>query len=316
MKLSRQVKTGILVIAGILLFIFGYNFLKNSSFFQEGRVFYVKYNNVAGLGISAPVTINGFQVGKVESIDFIDNNGGLLVKFSVEKDFEFSKNSIVQIYSSGFIGGNNLGIIPKYDPNNIAVSKDTLKGEIQRGMIDGILDKFGPLESGLKSTIARLDTVLGNVNEVMDEETKQNLKSSIANFNATMSSFNRASRDMSSLLNNNKEKLNNTFDNLDTTAENFARLSDSLAEIELGQMTKDLQSVLTKFDAIVSSLENGDGSVGKLLKDEKLYDNLAGASKQLEQLLEDMKLNPKRYVHFSLFGKRPKPYEAEKETQD
>ncbi len=314
LKLSREVKTGVLVIAGILLFIFGYNFLKNSSLFQDGRVFYVKYKNVAGLAISAPVTVNGLQVGKVESIDFIGENGGLLVKFSVEKDFEFSKNSMVQIYSSGFIGGNNLGIIPDYTSKEMAKSKDTLRGEIQRGMIDGILDKFGPLETSLKSTLSKLDTVLGNLNDVMDEETKENLKSSISNLNSTMASFSGASRDMSSLLRDNKDKLNNTFANLDVTSENFARLSDSLAQLETGKMIKDLQGVLDKFNNIASDIESGEGSVGKLLKDEKLYDNLTGASKQLEQLLEDMKLNPKRYVHFSLFGKRPKPYEAQNDT--
>ena len=119
---------------------------------------------------------------------------------------------------------------------------------------------------------------------------------------------------MNSLLADNKDKLSNTFTNLDTTTENFAKFSDSLAQIETGKMMKDLQATIGKFNEITQKIDNGEGSVGKLLNDEKLYDNLAGASKQLEQLLEDMKLNPKRYVHFSLFGKRPKPYEPSKDS--
>ena len=95
---------------------------------------------------------------------------------------------------------------------------------------------------------------------------------------------------------------------MEATTENFKKLSDSLAQIETGKMVKDLENVLGRFNSIMDGIENGEGSMGKLLKDEKLYDNIEGASKQLEYLLQDMKLNPKRYVHFSLFGKRAKEY--------
>ncbi|MEM7186262.1 MAG: MlaD family protein [Bacteroidota bacterium] len=314
MKISREVKTGILVLAGILLFIFGYNFLKNSSLLETDRIFYVKYGNVAGLAASAPVTINGLEIGKVKQIDLVDNMGGLLVKFSVEKDFDFSKNSKVQIYSSGLIGGNNLGLIPVNDAAPRAQSGDTLIGEIQAGMIDGIMDKFGPLEESLQETLSRLDTVLGDLADIMDDDTKANLRSGIANLNATMASFNGVSRDMKNLLSSNKDKLNNTFTNLDATTANFARLSDSLAQIQTGELVKNMEETIGKLNSIAEGIENGEGSVGKLLKDEALYDNLTGASLQLEQLLEDMKLNPKRYVHFSLFGKRPKQYDPPKDS--
>ena len=302
------------MIAGILLFIFGYNFLKNSSIFETDRIFYVKYDNVAGLAQSAPVTINGLTVGQVKSIDFENASGGLVVTFSVEKDFDFSKNSKVQIYSSGFIGGNNLGIIPANDGGAVAQTKDTLRGEIQAGMIDGIMEKFVPLEKSLELTLARLDTVLVGVSDILDEKTKENLRSGISNLNQTMASFNGVSRDMKSILSTNKEKLNSTMANLDKTAENFAKLSDSLAQIETGALVKNMEATIGKLNNIAQGIENGEGSVGKLLKDEKLYDNLTGASKQLEQLLEDMKLNPKRYVHFSLFGKRAKQYTPSKDT--
>ncbi|MEM7085006.1 MAG: MlaD family protein [Bacteroidota bacterium] len=314
MKLSREVKTGILVISGILLFIFGYNFLKNSDLFETDRIFYVNYENVAGLAQSAPVTINGLEVGQVKNIEFADKNGGLLVTFSVEKDFDFSKNSTVLIYSSGFIGGNNLGIIPANDGGATAQSGDTLQGDIQAGMIDGIMDKFVPLEKSLEHTLARLDTVLVGISDVMDEDTKKNLRSSISNLNQTMSSFNGVARDMKSLLSTNKEKLNNTMSNLDVTAQNFAKLSDSLAQLQTGELVRNMETTISKLNSIAEGIDNGEGSVGKLLKDDELYDNLTGASKQLEQLLEDMKLNPKRYVHFSLFGKRPKQYSPAQDT--
>ena len=316
MKLSRDIKTAILVLVGIALFIFGYNFLKNSSLLDSSKVFYVKYDNVAGLSTSAPVTINGLAVGKVTNIDFADKAGSLVVTFNVEKDFEFSKKSMVQIYSSGFIGGNNLGILPDMTTNVMAKSGDTLVGEIQSGMIDGIIEKFDPLEKSLMQTLSSLDTVLNGVNEVLDDKTKTNLRNGIASLNQTMANFNGISRDMNTVLSGNKDKFNRAITNLDTTTENFAKLSDSLAQINTGELAKNMEMAINKLNAIAEGIDNGDGSVGKLLKDEQLYDNLTGASKQLEQLLEDMKLNPKRYVHFSLFGKRAKQYDPPKDSID
>lgn len=314
MKLSKELKTGILVVSGILLFIFGFSYLKSTDIFDKDNSFFVTYDNVAGLNLSAPVTINGLQVGKVESIALPDKDGKMRVQFSVNKDFSFSKKSTVEIYSSGFISGNNLGILPDYTSSEMAEPGDELKGTIQSGLIDGLLDKFGPLESSIQSTLAKLDTLLTGVNDVLDDNTKKNLRSGIASLNRTMASFDGVARDMKDILGTNKEKFNSTIANLDATAENFAKLSDSLAQIETGQMVKNMEEAIGKLNSIADGIENGEGSVGKLLKDEKLYDNLTGASKQMELLLQDMKLNPKRYVHFSLFGKRPKQYEPPRDT--
>lgn len=316
MKLSRELKTGIFAIVVILLFIFGYSYLKGTNLLDKKRTYFVKYNNVEGLAIGAPVTINGLQVGRVQGIDFVNGNGDLVVSFSVEKEFKFSRQSIVQIYSSGFIGGNNLGILVKYDPNDVAQRGDTLPGDIQQGILDQVTGKLAPLEAKIESTLTSLDTLLIGVNEVLDTESKANLKRTISNLSATVAEFRGASASMNSLLKDNREKLNNSIANLDNTTANFSKLSDSLAEIEVGKMVKELESTVSRFKGIATQIENGEGSIGKLLKDEELYDNLTGASLQIEKLLEDMRLNPKRYVHFSLFGKRPKPYEPSTEIED
>ena len=125
-----------------------------------------------------------------------------------------------------------------------------------------------------------------------------------------MSSLNGASGKLNTLLANNAGKMDRTFTNLDEMSLNFSKFSDSLAQIQTGKLVADLQDVIGRFDAIVTGLDNGEGSVGKLLKDEKLYENLEGASKELEKLLEDVRLNPKRYVHVSVFGKKQKEYAA------
>lgn len=310
MKLSKEIKTGILAIGAILLLIFGYSFLKGTNLFENHREFFVKYQNVEGLAIAAPVTINGLTVGKVQNISFANEKGILVVKFSVEKDFDFSKNSIVRIYSTGLIGGKSLGIFPQYDAANIAKSGDTLVGDIEDGMLTAVTKALGPLEKKVGNTLATVDTLLHNVNDIVDENTRENLKEAIINLNKTLTSFSGVSENLNHILATNTGKLDNTFTNLDKTADNLGRLTDSLAQLETGKLVADLQNVVDKMNGIVSGVNNGEGSIGKLLKDDKLYENLEGASRQLEQLLQDVKLNPKRYVHISVFGKKGKEYEA------
>jgi phospholipid/cholesterol/gamma-HCH transport system substrate-binding protein len=308
LKITREVKTGILAIGAILLFVFGYSFLKGTNLFQDSRVFYVKYENVEGLAKSAPVTINGFTVGKVNDIGFANTSGGLVVKFTVESNFVFSKSSKVRIYSDGLIGGKSLGIFLEYDPENIAKAGDTLNGSIDGGMLDAVTKALGPLQDRLTTTLTSVDSLLYSVNYILDEDTRVNLKQAIKNLNGTMSSLNGASGKLNTLLANNSGKLDSTFTNLNEMSLNFSKFSDSLAQIETGKLVGDLQNVISRFDAIVTGLDNGEGTVGKLLKDEKLYTNLEGATRQLEILLQDVRLNPKRYVHVSVFGKKQKEY--------
>lgn len=316
MKLSKEVKTGILSLSAILLFIYGYSFIKGSDIFDNSRIFYVSYQNVEGLDNSARVTINGLAVGKVKSINLVNKEGGLIVSFSVDREFNFSRNSIVRIYSSSLIGGKQLAIILDNETNNIAKSGDTLKGEIEKGMLEVMTGGLKPLEQKVLTTLSNLDSLVLNLTDVLDDETRLNLKESIVSLNQTMNSFKEASGNLNSIIKTNKEKLNNTFANLEIASENFARFSDSLAQIETGKMVKDLENIISRFNSILEGIEDGKGSIGKLLKDDKLYDNLEGASKQLELLLEDMKLHPKRYVHFSLFGKKSKEYVQSEDTNN
>lgn len=313
MRLTKEVKTGILAIGAILLFIFGYNYLKGTNLLEKHRTFYVKYSNVEGLAKAAPVTINGLKVGKVQDIKFIGNSGGLVVEFTVENDFEFSENSLVRIYSSGLIGGKSVGIFPEYDVKNIAKTGDTLRGEIEQGMLDAVTARLGPLEAKVNNTLATVDTLLLSMTAVIDEEARKDLQRALKNIADASASFKGITRKTDVLLGDNQEKLNRTFDNLDVTSQNFARLSDSLAQIDTGKMVAQIEDATKNLNAIMAGIENGEGSIGKLLKDEAMYENLEGASRQLEELLQDLKLNPKRYVHFSLFGKRDKGY---KEPED
>ena len=311
MKISREVKTALLVIAGIVLFIFGFNYLKGKNLLSSDRTYFAVYENVEGLTPSTPVTINGLNVGSVQSIDFSDEVGKLLVTMTINKDFEFSKNSEAQLYEAGLIGGKSIAIVPMFDNSGVAESGAYLKGTVKAGLSELLNQKLTPLQAKMEIMMVSADSVLTNINDVFDSQTKNNLKNSIAQLSTTISSFKSMSTSMTSLIDDNKIKLDNTLTNFDKASNDLSKLSGSLAETDLKKTIEDLQKTVNNFNGVLSSIENGEGSMGKLMKDEKLYNNLEGASKQLEELLQDLKLNPKRYMHFSVFGKKAKRYDAE-----
>ncbi|WP_031427683.1 MlaD family protein [Flavimarina sp. Hel_I_48] len=314
MKLSKEVKTGLLAIVAIALLIFGYSFLKGENLFSEDRTFYAIYDDVEGLAPSSNVTINGLEVGKVISINFAGNSGNLLVTFNLKNDFPFSRNSNAEIYGGGLIGGKSLAIIPKYDNGELAKSGDTLKGTIDEGIFELVNDRLSPLQKKVESVIGQTDSVLVSVNDVLDTDTRENLRNAIASLTQTAATFSSASQSLNGLLTDNRSKLNRTFTNLDQMSANFKSISDSVSQLEIGQLTNNMQKVIADFEQVSSKLNSTEGTAGKLINDDQLYNNLELATKQMQELMQDIKLNPKRYVHFSVFGKNPGPYEKPEDS--
>ena len=307
MKITREVKTAILVISGILLFVYLFNFLKGNDLFDSSRTYYTVYNNVEGLTPSTPVTINGLNVGKVLEIGFTeDGTGKLLVKLAVENEFEFSKNSEAQLYEAGLIGGKAIAIIPAFDNAENAVKGTYLKGSVKAGLTELVNKRLTPLQEKLETTIVSADSLLTNLNSVFDTKTKAHLKNSIAELNSTISSFKTTSTSLNELVTSNQEKLNSTLNNVEKISGNLTNITDSIAEADLAKTIKDLQLTITNFNKVLTSIENGEGSMGKLMKEEGLYNNLEGATKELEELLKDIKLHPKRY--FRILSKKEIPY--------
>jgi phospholipid/cholesterol/gamma-HCH transport system substrate-binding protein len=314
LKFTREVKTGILAICAIALLIFGYSFLKGKNLLENDRTFYAIYDNVEGLIPSSPVTINGMVVGQIVSISFADTKGNLVVEFNVSSDFSFSKNSLAKVYGGGLIGGKSLAIIPKYEQGLEAKDKDTLPSKIEAGLLELVNDKLAPLQEKLEAAITDADTLLNSVNGILNVDNKNNLNSIFKDLSVTVKNFKGASNSLNNILSGNEDKLNNTFANLDKMSTNLSKVSDSLAQINIAELGKDLEIVLTNFEKISKDINSGRGTVGKLLKDDKLYNNLEKTSKQLELLIQDLRLNPKRYVHISVFGKKNTPYEKVKDS--
>ena len=309
MKLSREIKTGIVVIGGILLFILGFSYLKSSPVFEDGKVLYAVYKDVGGLQVGTPVTINGLVVGNVNGIKFKDRGGRLAVSFSVKNDFGFSRNSPAELYDTGIIGGKGIQIKPVFDGAAIAKSGDTLPSQIQPGLTQLLQTQLTPLQRKVEGAVTNADTLLKSVNAVLDAGARKDLRETLAGLNSTVASFGKSAEALNRILNGNEEKLSTSLNNFEVLTANFAQLSDSLNHAGLNRTFAKLESTITNLDNLVARLDKGDGTLGKLLNDEKLYTNLNSASRELDLLLQDLRLNPKRYVNVSVFGKNQKEYE-------
>ena len=315
LKITREIKTAILVIGSILLFIWGYTFLQGRDLLNSYRMFYVEYDNVEGLSSSAPVTINGLVVGRITNIKLIPSTAKLQVELQIKSDFPISKSSTIDIYEPGLIGGKQIQIVPNLQDNEMAKSGHTFQGRIVPGLTALVGEKLTPLQEKIEKVAVSADVLLNNLNQVLDEKSKANLRESIAKLNSLMDEFAKAGKNVNHIIDKNQANIDGSLANLNKTTANFSKLSDTLAKAKIGQAVTNFEQSLKGVNKIVTNLEQGKGSMGKLLNDDELYKNLNATSTELELLLQDLRLNPTRYINVSLFGKKNKPYAAPK-TKD
>jgi phospholipid/cholesterol/gamma-HCH transport system substrate-binding protein len=315
LKVSKEIKTAIFVICSVLLFYWGYSFLKGKDILSNYKTFYVQYENVEGLTASSPITINGHKIGTVKSIKFNDMSSWKpIVELQIDEEYDLSKSCIARLYEPGLIGGKQIQIITNPKDTSIAESGSFLKGDVQPGLTDLVSEKLAPLQEKVEKAMVSADDLLVNFNSILDDKTKKNLQSSIASLDEVLIEMKTIAKSANQLLADNKSKIDNSLTNFETMSTNFASLSDSLSEIKLKQTVENLENTLANVDKIMEKLEAGEGTMGKLLKDEKMYQNFTAASKELELLLQDLRLYPTRYVNVSLFGKKNKPYVAPTEV--
>ncbi len=213
------------------------------------------------------------------------------------------------------MGGQNIGIIPNYE-GEIAVSGDYLKGDVESDMFSSVGEKLNPIQSKIENVLTGADSLLLGMNKVLGKSSRESLSRSIIGLEASLNGVQKTLKSVNSLLDNSKDDLQVTLSNAKKITDNFSAISDDLAKANLGEMAKKLEVTLQNINKLLADIKNGKGTLGKLITDEKMYTNLTNASKELEELLREMKLNPKRFVHFSLFGKKAKPYNQENNNKN
>jgi phospholipid/cholesterol/gamma-HCH transport system substrate-binding protein len=304
LKVSREVKTAVLVISGIVLFIYLFNYLKGENLFDSNITYYTRFDYNA-LETSSPVTVKGNTVGKIANISYDFESGKTLVELSVKKEFKFSKNSKARLYERGIMGGNALSIIQAND-GETAKKGDFLESEVEPGLVKSLTKNFSGLSTGLDTTLKSADSLLINLNKVVSDDSDNGLKAVIAELNTTLKGYKTLSYSVNNVVSKNDENIRVILENFKTISQDLTELSAQLKGANLDDTFTQLNTTLTSVNSLVSGLEQGEGSMGKLLKDEALYNNLKGVSKEMEELLRDIKLHPKRY--FRILSRKEIPY--------
>lgn len=304
MKISRELKTGVLIITCIAIFIFGFNYLKGTSLLNNDKIVKATYSDVEGLVIGANVTISGMNVGKVKNIDFDENYEKILVTFSLRNDLNFSSQSKAQLYEAGLIGGKAIAIIPIYEQGSIVKDGDVLPSEIKPGLTELVNQQIAPLQDKIEGLLTSADSLFAGVSNVMNYDTQNNLKLALEGLSVSINNISRLTENMNHIVTQNEQNFKGTMNNLKDTSKNLSQITDSFKKMPLASTIKNFEETSADLKTIISRLETGNGSAGKFLSDDALYNKLLGSSEALEALLNDLKANPKNYVHFSIFGRK------------
>lgn len=314
-KFSKELKAGLIALLAIVGFVVLFQFMKGRSLFTTDNTFYAKYDNVEGLTQSSPVSINGLKVGQVVKIIPQTSKDGrihFLVRITVDNNFEFSKNSTLEIFEPGLMSGKELRINLAYN-GNPAKDGDTLQGAFKLGMMSSISSEVGPVKDQVQVVLHRVDSLMANANQLVNAQNREEIKLLLANLNKTVSALQGTAGNVNSLIGNNDPRLQKVLDNASITMQSgktaidkYGNLAESIDTQKLNATIANLDRTVGNLNKVIGEINNGQGSVGKLLKDEQLYNNLNSASNNLNGLIEDMKANPKRYINFSVFGKNNK----------
>ena len=315
MKFSKELKAGLIAILAVIGFVVLFQFMKGRSLFTTDNIFYAKYDNVEGLTQSSPVSINGLKVGQVDKITPQTSKDGkihFIVKITVDDNFEFSKNSNLEIFEPSLMGGKEMRVNLFYG-GPIAKDGDTLKGAFKLGMMNSLSSQVGPVKDQLQTVLHRVDSLMVNANQVMNEQNREEIKILLHNLNKTVGALETTAGSVNRLVGNNDPKLQKVLDEASLTMQSgkvtldkYGNLAESIDTKKLNATIANLDNTVGQLNKVVSGIDRGEGSLGKIMKDDQLYNNLNAASVNLNSLMEDLKANPKKYVNFSVFGKNNK----------
>lgn len=299
--IKREVKLGITAVTAVIILIWGINFLKAQALFDKNNVFYGIYDKVDGLKVSSSVIYRGYSVGQVNDIRFVGAHyDKVLVQFSVGKNLQIPSNTIASIQNADLMGGKAIQLLPG-DSEVYAENGDTLRSELSVGLLEQLAEQAGPLKEKTGRIMASLDTVLFSLAELFDANNEGNIRTSLESVGRTLAYLERTSATLNQLIDKESVQISAILSDLHKVAGNVESISDSLKAVQPANVLLGLRSVLTQTDSIVAKINHGTGTLGSVVNNNELYDNLALVSENLNRLLVEFRQNPKRFVNFSVF---------------
>ncbi|WP_316766681.1 MlaD family protein [Pedobacter frigiditerrae] len=310
MKIKNETKVGVLAAFAIALLIIGYNFLKGNSIFSSETTLYARYTQVDGLGVSKPVLINGFQIGRVDKLE-LDSNGTILATLKIKAQYEIPINTIARLESTDLLGGKAV-VMVLGNSREIAKEGYVLNANVEKSLMESVQ----PVQKKAEMIITKMDSILTSVNAILNPNFQKNVDKSFTSIASTLASLEGTSKKVDALVGSESSKLSAILSNVETITVNFKNngakidailtnlntVTDKAAALNFKATIDNANKAVADLQGMVSDLKGGKGSLGKLLNDDEMYKNLTNAAKNLDNLMIDLKANPKRYVHFSVFG--------------
>ncbi len=312
MRITNETKVGVLAAVAITILIVGYSFLKGNNVFSNEKEFYAKYAQVEGLQVSKPVLVNGFQIGRVSELTLLPD-GQILAQFQINPEYAIPKNTIARLESTDLLGGKAI-VFELANSNEYLQEGDTLNANIQKN----IMDQVQPIQKKVEQIIVRLDSMLTSINSALSPEFQQNFDRSFASIARTLETLEGTTRKVDALVGSQSNHIASIVANLESISENFKnnnskitsvmnnldKITDEVARANFTQTIKNADKAVADMQLIVSKINTGEGSLGMLINDKKLYSELNRSAENLDKLMIDLKANPKRYVHLSVFGRK------------
>lgn len=315
MKAKRPYIVALMFIAALILFVWGFNFLKGKDVFSRERIFYAKYREVNGLVRSNPIVINGLRVGQVRDLYFNPSmNGDIIIELSIRNKFPIPKNSIAHIFSSDLMGSKAIDL-QLGTGSELLEDGDTLATSIEASLMDEVNAQVAPLKNKAEGLLSSVDSLVVVMQTILNESAKENILSSLQNISNTFKNLESTTSNIDSMVVNQRTRIASVLYNVDEITKNFqqnsdnlnrimsntAKFSDSLAVADIAGTLRKADASLTALQQMLEKMNNGHGSMGQLMNNDSLYIELQKSAADLNKLLEDIRLNPKKYVRFSVF---------------
>lgn len=311
--MNNATKVGIFSVISVIIFILGFYFLKGINLFIAKNKYYAVYDKVDGLYKSNQVVVNGYKIGMVSDMKYNPANGKITVEFTVDDDIPLPEDSRATILSTDFLGGKVLNIELGKSKTMLANS-DTVQSSYQNDLLGGISEKLNPVMAKVGGVLSEMEITLREINSLFKSGDDASIRDAVAHLNKSLAHIEKITKELEVLAANGSIQnslkniegitgnLNKSNADISRLLKNVAEISDSVAAADLKGTIENAHNAITELKGLLHDVNSGTGTIGKLVKDEKLYADLDSTVNSLDALLKDVKANPYRYVNISLFG--------------